>query len=397
MKKIFSIILLLSFSTGIYAQWEQAGGSLAGGTEYVMAIGSKLFTCSGRVFFSLDNGDTWTLLNSLPVGCGTETITAIDTIVFVGGGNGVYRSTDWGTTWVQLNNGLSDTIVMSLAITGTNLIAGTYSGGVFVSSDYGLNWSPANTGLTNPYVKKIYVKDSIIYAGTSWLQGGVFISYNNGVSWVLSNNGLPEDDVSDIININNMLFCSFRDSGIYKSDDQGQSWTASNSGFPDSLTQNIYCLFTIGSNIFAGGFYNAYLSNDNGTLWQAYGQGLNYPQISCFSANSTYLFAATGGDGVWRRRLTDLSNPDIVGEPDIVKMYPNPAQEKLRLDFSFPTDVELKISFCDLLGNIIRIIDDDINGNDPIEISTADLPNGMYLVRIELSDRVIIKKVSVVR
>ena len=52
--------------------------------------------------------------------------------VFAGStGNGVFLSTNAGTSWAQVNTGLTDTLVQSLAISGRNLFAGTYNGGVW--------------------------------------------------------------------------------------------------------------------------------------------------------------------------------------------------------------------------------------------------------------------------
>ncbi|MBK9334995.1 MAG: T9SS type A sorting domain-containing protein [Ignavibacteria bacterium] len=44
---------------------------------------------------------------------------------------GVYITTNNGTSWVEVNNGLTNNFVYSLAITGTNLFAGTFGGGVW--------------------------------------------------------------------------------------------------------------------------------------------------------------------------------------------------------------------------------------------------------------------------
>ena len=38
---------------------------------------------------------------------------------------------------------------MSLAVSGTNLFAGTDGGGVFLSTNNGTSWTAVNTGLTN--------------------------------------------------------------------------------------------------------------------------------------------------------------------------------------------------------------------------------------------------------
>ena len=46
---------------------------------------------------------------------------------------------------------------MSLAVSGTNLFAGTYGGGVFLSTNNGTSWTAVNTGLTNTDVYALAV------------------------------------------------------------------------------------------------------------------------------------------------------------------------------------------------------------------------------------------------
>ncbi len=398
MRTLIITIFLFSISIIANAQWEAASWSPMSSTFCVAANDSIII--AGRpmsgIYISTNNGDTWDM-TSLPPYCGaSKSILIIDSTFFVGSLYGVIRSADWGVSWQLINNGLSDTNITSLTFNGTSIFAGSYSSGVFISSDLGESWTPANSGLSNPYIKKIYVKDSIIYAGTSWFQGGVFISENNGNSWVLSNNGLPDKDLFDILSFQNILFSCFMDNNIYKSEDQGQNWTASNSGLPDSLNLSIYCMFSIGNSIFAGGLSGAFISADNGNSWQEYNQGLSYVGgVGCFTANSTYLFAATG-QGVYRRRLTDLSNPEIVGEPDIVKVYPNPASNRFSIEFSSGVNYN-RILLYDAQGNLIKKIFDGSLQTKVISVDASDLPVGNYFLKIESENRIDFEKVLILK
>jgi hypothetical protein len=86
-------------------------------------------------------------------------------------GAGVFLSTNNGTSWTAVNTGLTNTYVGSLAVSGTNLFAGTY-GNVFLSTDNGTSWSAVNTGLTYPYVYSLAVSGTNLFAGTHG--GGVW-------------------------------------------------------------------------------------------------------------------------------------------------------------------------------------------------------------------------------
>lgn len=55
--------------------------------------------------------------------------------------NGVYLSTDNGSSWTAVNSGLTNTSILSLAVMGTNLFAGTAGSGVYRSTNNGASWT----------------------------------------------------------------------------------------------------------------------------------------------------------------------------------------------------------------------------------------------------------------
>ena len=97
-------------------------------------------------------------------------------------GQGLFKSTDGGASWLAINNGLNALMearssVTALVVTPGNsnvLYAATAGLGIFRSIDGGANWNPFNDGLTNLDVRALIVGSgapSTIYAGTS---GGIF-------------------------------------------------------------------------------------------------------------------------------------------------------------------------------------------------------------------------------
>ena len=77
-----------------------------------------------------------------------------DTCIYVGtAGGGVFFSNDDGTSWTAINNGLTDLSVNSLLIQGSNIFAGTNSGGVFLSSNSGSSWNAINNGFRKDLLK----------------------------------------------------------------------------------------------------------------------------------------------------------------------------------------------------------------------------------------------------
>ena len=97
-------------------------------------------------------------------------------------GQGLFKSTDGGASWLAINNGLDALIearssVTALVVTPGNsnvLFAATAGLGIYQSIDGGANWNPFNDGLTNLDVRALIVgpgTPSTMYAGTS---GGIF-------------------------------------------------------------------------------------------------------------------------------------------------------------------------------------------------------------------------------
>jgi hypothetical protein len=96
------------------------------------------------------------------------------------------------TTWQQTNGPYGGS-VSCLAVSGTNLLAGSYGGGIFRSTNNGTTWTAVNMGLTGPvHVYSLAVipasggSGTNIFAGTQFQ--GVFRSTDNGTTWTGVNN-----------------------------------------------------------------------------------------------------------------------------------------------------------------------------------------------------------------
>ncbi len=178
-------------STDNGSTWTARNAGLTNQTVYsIAAVGSNIYAGTEEgLFSSSDNGLTWK--QNGPINVVVSSIEFSDANIYVGtwrpsGEGWVYLSTNNGLTWTQAGSGLTDTLVYSLAVSGSNLFAGT-AGGVFLSTNNGLTWTERNTGLANTIVSSLLISDTNIYAGT-W--GGVFLSTNNGLTWEERNVGL---------------------------------------------------------------------------------------------------------------------------------------------------------------------------------------------------------------
>ncbi len=108
-------------------------------------------------------------------------------------------------------SGLSNLNINSLAVSGSNLFAGT-GGGAFLSTDNGATWNSVNIGLTNSSVYSIAISGSDIYAGTG---DGVFYSSNNGTSWTQVSNGLVNRYIYTVEISGTNLYAGTFGAGVY--------------------------------------------------------------------------------------------------------------------------------------------------------------------------------------
>src|SRR6185503_3085603 len=87
--------------------------------------------------------------------------------------------------WILSNNGLSNPGVFSFAVSGENIYVGT-NVGVDLTTDNAANWSPKLSG-TAP-VLSLAIYGTKIFAGTGG--EGIYRSTDNGDTWGAANLGL---------------------------------------------------------------------------------------------------------------------------------------------------------------------------------------------------------------
>lgn len=302
-------------STDNGGSWIQTGFANAYVISMAIYFQDIFVGTDNGIYSSYDDGDTWTQI-------GLEN-TSISSIVinwsgeiFAGiyGGwiyEGVYRSTDYGSTWIAVNNGLTNTDISALAINyNDGLLASTYGGGVFRSTDDGDNWIAINNGLTSMniyfididaggnffvetttglfrstdngiswtninsdftyyFVNSLDFNYGVIFAGTN---GGVFRSTDNGDTWAPSNYGLTNIHIRSLVfNTSNDIFAGVNSLGVFRSTDNGDNWTRTS--LPDVQVRSL--AINLSGDIFAGSYgAGIYRSTDNGDTWVNIGNGL---------------------------------------------------------------------------------------------------------------------------
>ncbi|HNG32164.1 MAG TPA: BACON domain-containing carbohydrate-binding protein [Blastocatellia bacterium] len=295
---------------------EQNAGLKSRAINTVLVRGNSWFvgTVSSGVFRSTDRGQSWVEVNNrLPVSLGGLSVANVQSLVANGGyifaglfGGGVYRTSNDGAAWEEVNNGLANRYVNALKPHAGSLFAAT-DAGVFRSVDNGGNWEP-----TNLEVQRVVSLASIgnrLLAGT--YGGGIFVTENQGEKWTSAgqtNNGLNN---SKVIALSagadgSTWFAGTDGGGIFRSTNGGQSWVAVNADLPPGLS--VYAFAVSGAKLYAGSIYGVFVSEDNGARWKQINAGLLDIFVTSLGVSDNTLIAGTRIGGVFTSQIPGAGN-----------------------------------------------------------------------------------------
>ncbi len=217
------------------------------------------------------------------------------------GSSALFKSSDAAAQWIPSGNGLSANAVNALVVDGANLIAGTANNGVYKSTDGGTTWTPSNgtVDLQNPSrnttigsndIRALAIvsgASGVVYAATS---NGVFRSVNGGVDWLKPDPRFPTDDngraiknaVEDARSLAVDLKSATRtlyfgtSGGVFKSTDGGKTAVPANAGLPGfnaetGLSTTVIQALVVdpmtAGKVFAATSDGVYRSDNGGTSW----------------------------------------------------------------------------------------------------------------------------------
>jgi hypothetical protein len=120
------------------------------------------------LFKTIDNGLQWGAVNGPGAGVSDIAVDPFDSnIVYVATqGKGVYETQNGGSTWTQINHGLTNlnvSVISADSATKGRLYAGTGGSGVFTSSNGGSSWTQMpTTGLTDKNILSIVDGETVV-------------------------------------------------------------------------------------------------------------------------------------------------------------------------------------------------------------------------------------------
>jgi photosystem II stability/assembly factor-like uncharacterized protein len=281
---------------------------------------TTVYAAGNGVSKSTDGGASWhTINNGLTNQFGNAFISALaidpstPTTLYAGGTIadnhfGISKTTDGGTSWHTINNGLpidewGDALkVSALAIDSSNPNIIYAAGGVSIpntfasfptvykSTDGGSSWSRVFNGFRVASFLVALAIDPInsntIYTGGYAYDccGGVVLkSTNGGASWTQSNLSSPVSTLA--IDPANSSIIYAGGSGVFKSANNGASWSASNNGLPTFGVGALAIDPVNPSIVYAGTGDGIFKSADRGVGWSAANKGLRAVNASKIAVN----------------------------------------------------------------------------------------------------------------
>ena len=195
------------------------------------------------MYKSVDGGRKWDWCMVDPKNEIRPMSLAIDPIstktIYIGSyGDGVFKSTNGGSSWTKINAGLTNTYINSIVIDPKNpqiIYAGTDKG-LFKSTNGGLSWS--KTGLADALICSLYfdpINSQTIYAASESL----FKSTNGGLDWIKLNSDFGFICALVINPMNNQIIYAVSYGSVFKSADGGSNWVQINKGLTNAIVTSL--------------------------------------------------------------------------------------------------------------------------------------------------------------
>ncbi|MFZ1081089.1 MAG: T9SS type A sorting domain-containing protein [Candidatus Kryptoniota bacterium] len=273
---LFVMFCLLTCASSLRAQWVQTGP--LGGNIHCSAInGTNLFAgTSDGVFVSTNNGSSWYAINDGLTNLNVATLSFGGGYLFAGTGDGIFLLTNFLSSWTVVDTELTtNNTVMSLAAVAYNYVFAGTSAGIFQLANNGISWTAVKIDSTDTYVYSLVFSGEfdngspVLFAGT--YAGVLNLTSANGTTWTAVNTDLPSYAYVTSLAISpngasgTNLFAGTDGDGIFLYANNG--WTQIDSGLT-GLDAYVASLAASGTNLLAGTYFGGvFLSTNSGTSW----------------------------------------------------------------------------------------------------------------------------------
>ena len=356
--------IYISTPNGIYKSedegmnWVNIGPNTAVGA-FVITSQKYIYaglTSGSKIFYTYNDGQTWdTIQTNIFSG---NIYLSLDNILFLLDWGVIYKSTDWGYTWIQVLSTVNSEVFNDIIEKDSFLFAGSMhfmsstGGGVYRSSDNGDIWehvSMAGHGVSS-FALDI---DGNLLAGTQLNHFGVYRSENNGIIWqkILSGHVVTSLAVDEFGGIYAGYDSDFGPSGVKYSDDNGLSWSSLNSGF--------------------------------------------HPNASITSLSispENYIYATTINPNYLYRSVSPIVSISEKSREQLdIKVFPNPFTNSSSIKYDLKVSGNVKIYIYSSQGQKIKkiLLGNKQTGKHEQIIQTKNWPTGLYFCSLIINEKIV--------
>jgi hypothetical protein len=404
MKKLIIIVLFISISFQINAQWSRFYLPHTSANESVMALtsfGQNVIAslCDGistskYVCISTNNGANWTI-SSLQ-GQVTYCFCSDSNAVYAGSTSGIYKSTNGGFNWYQSGLNYGNTIY-ALYKYNNKIFAGAastippnYYEYVYYSSDNGVQW--IQTSLNIAIISFTSTGNTIFAGGVAQ---GIFKSTNNGLNWIYT--GLNNNAFFDMATIGSNVYAAGAYNRFYFTTDLGLNWSFTSNTFnPSRLISR--------NNTLIGSGYGIYMSTNYGVNWIQKNEGMSQINTTVLLISGNYLYTGSDSFSVWRRPLNEVvginnENSTIPDKFSLSQNYPNPFNPSTNIKYQIANNKFVSLKIFDILGKeIVTLVNDKQSaGTYEVKWDGSNYPSGVYFYRLMAGDFSETKKMVLIK
>ncbi len=385
----------IQFSSDAGNSWRVITHAITMGTNKILVTpdGTTL-ACSefgGALYRSRDLGRSW---DALPIDRSSwfkGPVLAGHFLFALSSSRGMLRSSDEGSTWNEMNNGLPPA-----DSSGFYEYWGPYSDGegdvfvyngnwsqLFVTTDSGSSWHSSSV---EPPDLVVFVSDrkGLIYAGGN----GLYKSSDRGSTWQRSSDGLFDSTVYGLaVDSQGLIYASTYHYRIFRSSDGGNSWQFI-AQLDTTSTGSSVLLAAPDGKLYLGAEFLVgwvFVSSDKGRTWDTINSGLPPYSVDNFALTSDgYLFLANGFIYRLNQQLLAVHTALQSPESNLIANSPNPFHESTTISFTLPSASYISLNLFDATGReVTRIASGYFSaGAHDVSFTRGNLPAGTYFYRL---------------
>ncbi|MBK8983390.1 MAG: T9SS type A sorting domain-containing protein [Ignavibacteria bacterium] len=345
------------------------------------------------MYASTDNGQTWPM-SLYTVGSNDNIFSILEQnnnqTVYIGTRNGVLKSTNGGTNFISINNGIpANSWVRDLESDSLGNLAAATTNGLFTSTNAGSNWQLISGIPPTDTIIKLYTVYSQIFDGKidSYILSGTnnkriyLAQYQNAVPIAFAPSPNPEEIVNFSAkvyafndNIKYELFVWTHGGGFYSTIDRGFTWVQLNNGLPQNP------LISTGTNIKLD-------LNANGNTIKFF-CGLNENSL-----NGARVFSLDYKVGI------QSISTEIPDNFSLEQNYPNPFNPETKIKFSVREKSLVSIKVFDALGKELdELVNEELAaGTYQTNFNGSGYNSGVYFYRLTTDNYTETKKMILIK